>query len=382
MNNFFIFGEIFLRVGSLMLLIYLILSAYLFYIANQNREISDDDKIRLKTLSAGFAGISVMILFKQIFPQVTEYSDICGVKCILAGNIVQLFLPVQLYFLQKNYRLPFGFLGGTILIGTVLTINLILVILFSYYKIENFQAIIYLILILLGFSTAVQIYRIIAERQKSKRAALNDSLNNRGELVIFFLASGLSFIVLIMISFDANPLTREGVKFILSTLNIFLFVRVIYPYSKFNTRGSFIDRGIHLRTVPITAKRFSDEKKSQELKGRLVSYFENEKPYLRPDLTIQEVALYLYSNKTYLSRIINECFDNNFNQFVNYHRVEEAKKLFYNDPRLSIQQMCDLSGFGSMATFCIAFRFFVGNSPADWCKEQKIKGFNDKKGKD
>jgi AraC-like DNA-binding protein len=118
------------------------------------------------------------------------------------------------------------------------------------------------------------------------------------------------------------------------------------------------------------------------LRGRLVDYFENEKPYLRPDLTIQQVALYLYSNKTYLSRIINECFDNNFNQFVNYHRVEEAKRLFYNDPKLSIQQLCDLSGFGSMATFSIAFRFFVGNSPADWCKEQKIKGLNDKKGRD
>jgi len=52
MNNFFIFGEIFLRVGSLMLLIYLIFSAYLFIIATQNREISDDDKIRLKTLAA------------------------------------------------------------------------------------------------------------------------------------------------------------------------------------------------------------------------------------------------------------------------------------------------------------------------------------------
>jgi len=104
MNNFFIFGEIFLRVGSLMLLIYLIFSAYLFIIATQNREISDDDKIRLKTLAVGFAGISLMILFKQMFPQVTEYSEICGIKCILAGNILQLFLPVQLYFFQKKLQ--------------------------------------------------------------------------------------------------------------------------------------------------------------------------------------------------------------------------------------------------------------------------------------
>ncbi|HBZ25248.1 MAG TPA: hypothetical protein DEO54_03270 [Rikenellaceae bacterium] len=382
MNNFFIFGEIFLRVGSLMLLIYLIFSAYLFIIATQNREISDDDKIRLKTLAVGFAGISLMILFKQMFPQVTEYSEICGIKCILAGNILQLFLPVQLYFFQKNYRPSFGLLGGTIVIGVALVINLILVIMFSYYKIEDFQLLIYLFLTLLGFSTSVQIYRLIKANPKSKTATLKESINGKWELFFFCSASALSFIVLIMISFDANPLTREGVKFILSVLNIFLFVKVIYPYSKFFTRVNYIGRGVQLRAVPISAKRFSDEKKSQELRGRLVDYFENEKPYLRPDLTIQQVALYLYSNKTYLSRIINECFDNNFNQFVNYHRVEEAKRLFYNDPKLSIQQLCDLSGFGSMATFSIAFRFFVGNSPADWCKEQKIKGLNDKKGRD
>lgn len=382
MNNFFIFGEIFLRVGSLMLLIYLILSAYLFYIATLSRELPDDEKARLKTLAAGFTGISLMILFKQMFPQVTEYNDISGVKCILAGNIVQLFLPVQLYFLQKHYRLQFGLTGGAIVIGTVLTINLFLAILFSYYNIEDFQLLIYLFLLLLGFSTAVQIYRIIKVRPKSKIAPQKESREQKGELAIFFSASVLTFIVLIMISFDANPIIREGVKFFLSALNIFLFVRVIYPYSNFFSRVNFIGRGAQLSSIEITSKRFSDEKKSQELRGRLVSYFENEKPYLKPNLCIQEVALYLYSNKTYLSRIINECFDNNFNQFVNYHRVEEAKRVFFNDPKLSIQQMCDLSGFGSMATFSIAFRVFAGNSPADWCKEQKIKGFNDRKGKD
>jgi len=379
MNNFFVFGEIFLRVGSLMLLIYLILSAYLFHIATLHRELADDERIRLKTLAAGFTGISLMILFKQMFPQVTEYSDICGVKCILAGNIVQLFLPVQLYFLQKNYRVSFGFLGGTIVIGIVLTINLLLLILFSYNKIENFQMLIYIFLSILILSTSVQVFRLIKERSKSKNATIDESFNNRGELVIFFSASTLSFVVLIMISYDANPFAREVIKFLLTTLNIILFVKVIYPYSKLNALGNLFYKGMRLQTIPLSAKRFSDEKKSQELRGRLVSYFESEKPYLKPNLTIQEVALYLYSNKTYLSRIINECYDNNFNQFVNYHRVEEAKRLFYNDPRLSIQQMCDLSGFGSMATFSVAFRVFAGNSPADWCKEQKIKGFNDKK---
>ena len=74
--------------------------------------------------------------------------------------------------------------------------------------------------------------------------------------------------------------------------------------------------------------------------------------------------------------MINENFDSNFSQFVNQHRVEEAKRLFADDTKLSIQQLCDLSGFGSTATFTMAFRIFTGKTPADWCREYKIKSKN------
>lgn len=116
----------------------------------------------------------------------------------------------------------------------------------------------------------------------------------------------------------------------------------------------------------------SDKAKADELYKRLLIYFEQKKPYLQQDLKIREVALYLYSNKTYLSRIINDRHNLNFNQFVNYYRIEEVKRLFKENPTFSIQELCTRSGFGSMATFSIAFRYHLGNTPADWCKEQRL----------
>ena len=116
----------------------------------------------------------------------------------------------------------------------------------------------------------------------------------------------------------------------------------------------------------------SDKAKADELYKRLIIYFEQKKPYLQQDLKIREVALYLYSNKTYLSRIINDRHNLNFNQFVNYYRIEEVKRLFSENTTLSIQELCTRSGFGSMATFSIAFRYHLGNTPADWCKEQRL----------
>jgi len=120
-------------------------------------------------------------------------------------------------------------------------------------------------------------------------------------------------------------------------------------------------------------REIPDNIKADELYKRLLIYFEQKKPFLNSNLKIREVALYLYTNKTYLSRVINEKKRQNFNQFVNYYRIEEVKRLFNENNDLSIQELCTLSGFGSMATFSIAFRYYMGNTPADWCKDQRFR---------
>lgn len=110
---------------------------------------------------------------------------------------------------------------------------------------------------------------------------------------------------------------------------------------------------------------------------RLVQHFEKDKPYLSPDLKIGEVALQIYTNKTYLSRALNRKLAKNFNQFVNCFRIREACRLFLTAPELRAQDLCDRSGFNSTSSFCTAFRINTGYSPAEWCKEVKCKLKND-----
>ncbi len=240
-------------------------------------------------------------------------------------------------------------------------------------------------------------------------------------VALLLLSTGLLFIELDR----SHMLMVEGAKVVLTILNLTLFILVlrnsyrnrygfslnteIYSraetdkkngaYSGVNPCDNFgvnVGQNIDLNARPNVAagtgliynsngRNFGDNtsenkgrniiesRKIEDLKERLLSYFEKEKPYLKADLTIHEVSLYLYSNKTYLSRVINEQFNSNFNQFVNYYRVEEAKRLYKSNTNLSVHQICDMAGFGSMATFCIAFRYYVGNSPAEWCKEQRIR---------
>ena len=48
----------------------------------------------------------------------------------------------------------------------------------------------------------------------------------------------------------------------------------------------------------------SDNGEFDDLKEKLLDLFEREKIFLNPDIRINEVALRLYTNKTYLSKVI------------------------------------------------------------------------------
>ncbi|MHC1780473.1 MAG: helix-turn-helix domain-containing protein [Bacteroidales bacterium] len=372
MNKHIIYSELFLRVEFLVLLIYLILMAYMIYIVAMKKEIPEKECGRLKTLTAGFAGITLLFLFKQIVFQITGSDGVKSLQSLTSLTVLQLIIPVYLYFYQKNINPGLKLFKPMLLVLTLFSFNI------AMFLINNLieERVVWFVVKLTAyfiiiFSFTVN-FMIWSEYKKKDSKYFKENFSRDGELFPFMSNSLLSVILSILIINDSGAIITEGTRYLITLVNFSLFLKVIYPYSwlgKREIQNVSDERQIDIQGVE---RRSSDDKKINELRDRLVIYFEKEKPYLKPDLTIYEVALYLYSNKTYLSRVINECFDNNFNQFVNYYRVEEAKRLFKSDMSMNIHQMCDLAGFGSMATFSIAFRYYVGNSPAEWCKEQRI----------
>ena len=112
----------------------------------------------------------------------------------------------------------------------------------------------------------------------------------------------------------------------------------------------------------------NEDSSSVEIFERLVRYFEEEKPYLNPDLNITDVAKGIFSNKVYISRAVNICTGRNFCQFVNYYRIRYALNLFISDPAMKITQIARMSGFNTFPTFNLAFRLYMNEAPRDWCR--------------
>ena len=109
----------------------------------------------------------------------------------------------------------------------------------------------------------------------------------------------------------------------------------------------------------------------QAICDNLMEYFEKEKPYLNPGIKIVDVAEYLNTNKSYLSKIINSHFQKNFSQFINWYRIRDAMDLFIKNPKIDIRIMAGMSGFQSMTTFNTAFTRYTGMTPGEWCKKYK-----------
>lgn len=107
------------------------------------------------------------------------------------------------------------------------------------------------------------------------------------------------------------------------------------------------------------------------IKGRLYSLFENEKPYLSSDLTISDLAEMLYTNKSNLSKILNNSLNVNFNEFVNSYRVKEAIRVFKEDHNTTLQDLCKKSGFRNISSFNNAFKLYTGSTPGEWCRKIK-----------
>ncbi len=105
------------------------------------------------------------------------------------------------------------------------------------------------------------------------------------------------------------------------------------------------------------------EAPNKELYGKLIAYFENEKPYLNPELKIDDLIGELGTNRTHLSNAININAGKNFNKFVNDFRIDFAKKYISENKNTCIKEdVAVKAGFGSIRTFERNFKETIGQS--------------------
>ena len=117
-----------------------------------------------------------------------------------------------------------------------------------------------------------------------------------------------------------------------------------------------------------------DKDQIKKLKGKLLSYFKEDEPFLNPQLNLQFVAQVLELNNNKISFLINQAFDVNFNDFVNSYRLEHFKliALDSNNSHLTILGLAYDSGFNSKTVFNTYFKKIEGVTPRAWMKANSL----------
>lgn len=114
------------------------------------------------------------------------------------------------------------------------------------------------------------------------------------------------------------------------------------------------------------ASSLTSEKK-MSLFQRLERLMQEEEVYKENLLTKERVADLLGTNRTYLSQVINEQTQQNFTQYINNYRINEAIRLL-SDPKndIPLKAVAAEVGFSSMSTFYKIFQNTVGIPPKQY----------------
>jgi AraC-like DNA-binding protein len=123
---------------------------------------------------------------------------------------------------------------------------------------------------------------------------------------------------------------------------------------------------------PLQQKKYErstlTEEKADEYQRKLEQFMASEKPYLDGDLTLPALAKKLAITTHHLSQIINERLQQNFFEFVNTHRVEEAKRRIEvpENQHINLAGIALDVGFNSISSFNTAFKKHTGITPSEF----------------
>ena len=104
----------------------------------------------------------------------------------------------------------------------------------------------------------------------------------------------------------------------------------------------------------------------------LADFMRVNKPYLNPDLTVDTLAKGLRMQAKDLSRLINDNLQQNFFDFVNRYRIQEAQSLLTDnaDKKITVLEILYQSGFNSKSSFNTLFKKYTGITPTDFKNQQ------------
>lgn len=182
-------------------------------------------------------------------------------------------------------------------------------------------------------------------------------------VAIFYVVYCILALLISVASFVAgfNPLMPHIYNY--STLLAFVYVMSFY-----GLRQKAVSKRFLLKTLSVPYKNSTlTAELKDSIKNQIIRYFETEKAYLNPTLSMSVLAGALKIPKYQITEVLNTEIGRNFFQFVNHYRVEAVKQML-SDPKnkYSIEAIGYDCGFASKSSFYTVFKSLTGETPVSY----------------
>ncbi len=188
-------------------------------------------------------------------------------------------------------------------------------------------------------------------------------------LVVFFT---MSYLIVFLSGFFLPVFNiKEWVK----TVHLISIVSFTAVFSYYTVRYALLT----LHKDNIIKRKTNVEKYSRSaltdvdmnrISQKVILYFENEKPYLSEDFTLDDLSDKLGIIKNYITQAININLKENFYSLVNRYRIDEVKIVLSDSSNNnSLLETALMSGFNSKSVFNKKFKEITGITPSEWKKK-------------
>ena len=173
----------------------------------------------------------------------------------------------------------------------------------------------------------------------------------------------------------------HGIYFISTFSYLFyksLFYESPYPEDFFNQTSPaphpqkiIVPQTPSLPAEIVTLNEQTFSTKIDAYKEQLQQWMEEEKPFLFHDFKLTDVSHVLPLNRTYLSRVFNEGFGQNFSEVVRTYRINYSKEILKKNSSIPMYKVAELCGFRSDSTYIKAFKQITGMTPNQYKAKEK-----------
>ena len=240
-----------------------------------------------------------------------------------------------------------------------------------------------ILLILYGlFSIALLIEYTIKNKQNIKQLIKrNKTVKWLYFITINVIICGVSYLLMILKFVNEHMHTRAQINemsinyisafsFFLIPISILVFPSVLYglPIVDRGKIGMFISKS--KSKIKLEQSEKIENLEMEELTEAMQNYLKNEKPFIDPKFSLDDLAKQLDVPKHHLYYCLNSILNIKFTTLRTQMRVEYAKELLLSDSlkSLSMEGIWPETGFSSRTNFFVTFKEVTGYTPIEFIK--------------